>query len=146
MHLDRQNAQLGTKHGVHCRLTMGLMIGTTCLCSNFGFTRLAEKRDFYRYWLLVLFEPNETSHESKSLSCSMRIRYIHGKTSRARPICWGQFQLHCFPQWDTTTLYTCGPWVGVHNLHKTLFDSCAEKLASAAKTGGTGAKHMERLH
>jgi len=36
MHLDRQNAQLGTKHRVHCRLTMGLMIGTTYLCSNFG--------------------------------------------------------------------------------------------------------------
>jgi len=36
MHLDRQNAQLGTKHGVHSRLTMGLMIGTTCLYSNFG--------------------------------------------------------------------------------------------------------------
>jgi len=36
MHLDRQNAQLGTKHGVHCRFTMGLMIGTTCLYSNFG--------------------------------------------------------------------------------------------------------------
>jgi len=35
MHLDRQNAQLGTKHGVHCRLTMGLMISTTCLYSNF---------------------------------------------------------------------------------------------------------------
>jgi len=36
MHLDTHNAQLGTKHGVHCRLTMGLMIGTTCLYSNFG--------------------------------------------------------------------------------------------------------------
>jgi len=35
MHFDTQNAQLGTKHGVHCRLTMGLMIGTTCLYSNF---------------------------------------------------------------------------------------------------------------
>jgi len=34
MHLDKQNAQLGTKHGVHCRLTMGLIIGTTCLYSN----------------------------------------------------------------------------------------------------------------
>jgi len=36
MHLDGQKAQLGTKHGVHCRLTMGLMIGTICLYSNFG--------------------------------------------------------------------------------------------------------------
>jgi len=36
MHLDRQNAQLGTKHGVHCRLTIGLMIGTVCLYSKFG--------------------------------------------------------------------------------------------------------------
>ena len=36
MHFDRQNAQLGTKHGAHCRLTMGLMIGTTCLYTNFG--------------------------------------------------------------------------------------------------------------
>jgi len=36
MHLDKRNAQLGTKHGVHCRLTMGLLIGTTCLYSNFG--------------------------------------------------------------------------------------------------------------
>ena len=36
MHLDRQNARLGNKHGVHCRLTMGLMIGTTCPYSNFG--------------------------------------------------------------------------------------------------------------
>jgi len=35
MHLDRENAQLGTKYGVHCRLTMELMIGTTCLYSNF---------------------------------------------------------------------------------------------------------------
>jgi len=32
MHLDRQNAQLGTKHRVNYHLTMGLMIGTTCLC------------------------------------------------------------------------------------------------------------------
>jgi len=30
-HLDRKNAQLGTKHGVHCHLTMGLMVGTTCV-------------------------------------------------------------------------------------------------------------------
>jgi len=36
MRLDRQNVQLGTKYGVHCRLTMGLMIGTTCLYSNFA--------------------------------------------------------------------------------------------------------------
>jgi len=36
MHLDRQNAQLGT----NCRLKMGLMIGTTCLYSNFASTLL----------------------------------------------------------------------------------------------------------
>jgi len=24
MYVDRQNAQLGTKHGVHCRSTLGL--------------------------------------------------------------------------------------------------------------------------
>ena len=40
MHLDRQNAQFGTKDGVHCRLTMGLTIGTTCLYSNFDFGHL----------------------------------------------------------------------------------------------------------
>jgi len=45
MHLDRQNAQLGTKHGIHCRLTMGLMIGTTCLYSKFGYDE---------FWVLIL--------------------------------------------------------------------------------------------
>jgi len=45
MHLDRQNAQLGTKHGVHCRLTMGLMIGKTCLYRNFECTVCAKIRN-----------------------------------------------------------------------------------------------------
>jgi len=44
MRLDRQNAQLGTKHGVHCRLTMGLMIGTTCLYSNFVWVRVRKRK------------------------------------------------------------------------------------------------------
>ena len=46
MHLDGQKAQLGTKHGVHCRLTMGLMIGTICLYSNFGVTSVDKHCDY----------------------------------------------------------------------------------------------------
>ena len=54
IHLDRQNAQLGTKHEVHCRLTMGLMIGTTCLYSNFDFNQFVS----YGGLLLALYDCN----------------------------------------------------------------------------------------